>query len=440
MVWPYKVRVIGAGIAGLSFAVALIRKAKSCGLRDIASTHLQIDEASPGPSTDGAGIQLGPNIVRLLKNDLGLQDVLKSVGFAPQGIRLSSLKTAKQLARLPLQDFQQRYGAGYLTIHRAALHSALLNKLHESGHKVNWSRSFEGAKDSGQAQASSLELGIDYSTFEQDRMKESLLLVGADGRQSTCRKLFNENTEHTSYVQGFSREPFYTGQVALRSLLTSLDHVPREQREDVTVWVGPRHHLVGYPVFMPTHNGMCLLYNLVGFIEIPKTNNGINAEAALKMRGWSSLASKEEAGRLLSALHPSLYWIKESAQAWSSWPLWASPVIKSPDNHYKRHVFLIGDAAHAMRPHQAQGSAMAVEDACSLARHLTSSTGSLHERCLRAAEERWARNARVQRQSFRNGRIFQFTGPMAWLRDRALQLTGSKLMDQPWLFRSPRIP
>ncbi len=440
MVWPYKVRIIGAGIAGLSFAVALIRKARSCGLRDIASTHLQIDEASPGPSAEGAGVQLGPNIVRLLENDLGLQDSLKSLGFAPQGIRLCSLKTAKQLARLPLENFKQRYGASYLTIHRAALQSALLNKVYESGYEVNWSHPFESTKDFGQYQASGFELDIDSSTFEQDRMNESLLLVGADGRRSVCRKLLIKNTKHTAHRHGFDDEPFFTGQVALRSLLPSLDQVPQEQREDVTVWVGPGYHMVGYPVFMPTHNGMCLQYNLVGFIEITKTNNGINAEAALKTGGWSSLASEEEVGRLLSALHPSLYWIKESASTWSSWPLWASPVIQSPEDHYKKHIFLIGDAAHAMRPHQAQGSAMAVEDACALARHLISSAGSLHERCLRAAEERWARNARVQRQSLRNGKIFQLTGPMAWLRDHALRLAGSKLMDQPWLFRSPRVP
>jgi salicylate hydroxylase len=439
MVWPYKVRVIGAGIAGLSFAVALIRKARSCGLRDIASTHLQIDEASPGPSTDGAGIQLGPNIVRLLKNDLGLQDVLKSVGFAPQGIRLSSLKTAKQLARLPLQDFEQRYGASYLTIHRAALQSALLNKLHETGQAVNWSRPFEGAKDSKDTQVSGLELGIDCSTFQQDRTNEPLLLVGADGRRSVCRNLFVEDTTHAAQRNSFGGEPFYTGQIALRSLLTSLDHVPREQREDITVWVGPGHHLVGYPIFMPTHQGVRLYYNLVGFIEGPKTNTDPNSETSLEREGWSSLAGDEQIGNLLDALNPSLHWIKESTQAWSSWPLWASPVIQTPANHYKKYVFLIGDAAHAMRPHQAQGSAMAVEDACALARHLTSGGGSLHERCLMAAKERWARNARVQRQSIRNGKIFQFTGPMAWFRDRALQFAGSQLMDQPWLFRDSRI-
>jgi salicylate hydroxylase len=111
--------------------------------------------------------------------------------------------------------------------------------------------------------------------------------------------------------------------------------------------------------------------------------------------------------------------------------------MQSPEDHYKNNVFLIGDAAHAMRPHQAQGSAMAIEDACALANHLTSGSGTLHDKCQRAAQERWQRNARVQRQSLRNGRVFQFTGPMAWLRDRALGLAGSRLMDQPWLFRGP---
>ena len=398
MVWPHKVHVVGAGIAGLSFAVALAQMAKAHGHAGLSPSQLRIDEAAPGPSSDGAGIQLGPNVVRLLRDQLGLNDVLNTLGFAPKGVSLFSMRSGKRLARLPLDDFEAHYGAKYLTIHRAALQAALLTRVQENGHSVNWSKPFGGAIDKAE------------------------LLVGADGRRSVCRTLYFEHRSQT-------HKPFYIGQVALRSVLTSLDEVPEPQLHDISVWTGPRHHLVGYPMVMPVKGGTALYYNLVGFID----GQDINAQEA----GWSCLASTQQVNLLLQALHPSLQWIQAAARAWSTWPLWASPTLESADDHYRNHVFLIGDSAHAMRPHQAQGSAMAIEDACALARHLTHSSGSLDERCQGAAKERWRRNARVQRQSARNGRIFQLTGPMAWFRDRALQLAGHKLMDQPWLFGGP---
>jgi salicylate hydroxylase len=183
---------------------------------------------------------------------------------------------------------------------------------------------------------------------------------------------------------------------------------------------------------MPVKESTAIYYNLVGFID----GLDINTEEA----GWSCLATTQQVKLLLQALHPSLQWIQAAAGAWSSWPLWASPTMRSADDHYRNYVFLIGDSAHAMRPHQAQGSAMAIEDSYVLAHHLTTGPGTLEQRCQRAAKDRWSRNARVQRQSARNGRIFQLTGPMAWFRDRALQLAGHKLMDQPWLFGGPTEP
>ena len=428
MVWPYKVRVVGAGIAGLSFAVALAQKAKARGLGELSTDCLQIDEAASSPSSDGAGIQLGPNVVRLLQNELGLSNALRTLSFAPKCISLYSLQSGKRLAHLLLEDFEHRYGAKYLTMHRASLQSSLLARLHESGHAVNWASPFNDGQNGPLPTVS--ERKSNQTRITQGLEDKDSLLVGADGRKSTCRKVYFESFEQAAgrpEETNALRQPFFTGQLALRSVVTSLNNVPEAQQHEIAVWTAPHHHLVGYPMVMPVAEGTRLHYNLVGFI----TSEDANANAA----GWSRLASTDQVGLLLQALHPSLQWIQTSAESWSSWPLWASPTMQSPEDHYKNNVFLIGDAAHAMRPHQAQGSAMAIEDACALAHHLTSGLGTLHDKCQRTAQERWQRNARVQRQSLRNGRIFQLTGPLAWFRDRALGLAGSRLMDQPWLFR-----
>jgi salicylate hydroxylase len=57
------------------------------------------------------------------------------------------------------------------------------------------------------------------------------------------------------------------------------------------------------------------------------------------------------------------------------------------------------------------------------------------ERLQRYAEQRWARNARVQARAIRNGQIFHASGPVALGRNLSMQLMGERLMDQPWLYR-----
>jgi salicylate hydroxylase len=97
-------------------------------------------------------------------------------------------------------------------------------------------------------------------------------------------------------------------------------------------------------------------------------------------------------------------------------------------------VALLGDAAHPMRPYLAQGAGMAIEDAQVLAQCLAQGAGSVSARLQAYAEQRWARNARVQARAIRNGRIFHATGFVALSRNLSMRLMGERLMDVPWLY------
>ncbi|HEY4664772.1 MAG TPA: FAD-dependent oxidoreductase, partial [Comamonas sp.] len=90
--------------------------------------------------------------------------------------------------------------------------------------------------------------------------------------------------------------------------------------------------------------------------------------------------------------------------------------------------------AHPMRPYLAQGAGMAIEDAAELQRALAMDDLDIELRLSRYALNRWARNARVQARSIRNGKIFHATGPVRWGRDLAMRTLGAKLMDVPWLY------
>jgi salicylate hydroxylase len=103
----------------------------------------------------------------------------------------------------------------------------------------------------------------------------------------------------------------------------------------------------------------------------------------------------------------------------------------------KGRIALLGDAAHPMRPFLAQGAGMAIEDAAALAACWAQVDLPLNARWQLYAQMRWARNARVQARSIRNGRIFHMQGPMRWGRDLAMRLMGESLIDVPWLYAGP---
>ena len=111
--------VVGGGMAGLS--AALVAQAAGLGVTLLE----QADEFSEV----GAGIQLGPNAVRVL-HDWGLEAELSRVAAFPEALRVRDARSGGVLGRLTLgAAMRQRYGQPYATIHRADLHRILLDRI-----------------------------------------------------------------------------------------------------------------------------------------------------------------------------------------------------------------------------------------------------------------------------------------------------------------------
>jgi salicylate hydroxylase len=87
-----------------------------------------------------------------------------------------------------------------------------------------------------------------------------------------------------------------------------------------------------------------------------------------------------------------------------------------------------------MRPYLAQGAGMAIEDAQVLAQCLSEGSVPVTQQLQAYAQQRWARNARVQARAIRNGRIFHAQGLVALGRNLSMRLLGEKVMDVPWLY------
>lgn len=391
-----QVLIAGGGIAGMAAALGASH----------AGWDARLFERSPQFSEVGAGVQLGPNVVRRLQA-WGLQKALQQVVALPQQLVARSGINGKVLASAPLgQSMVERYGAAYVTIHRADLHGVL--------HQAAQQRA-DIFINPGQ-EVSEL-LGAERVTTirtSANKVVEGDALMLADGVWSKLR----------GPLLGDSSRPRVSGHLAYRALLPMADVPVGWRSNEVTVWLGPRMHAVHYPV----RRGEMM--NIVVIIEGP---------APQDMEHWDHAANAQALEQALKHCSSNLQDLVRSVPAaggqWRLWPLSDRVPLQGPEGMARGLVGLIGDAAHPMRPYLAQGAGMAIEDAAELQRALAMDDLEVELRLRRYAINRWERNARVQARSIRNGNIFHATGPVRWGRDLTMRMLGSQLMDLPWLYR-----
>ena len=394
-----QVVVSGGGIGGLAAAFALGR----------AGGDVRMFEQTGVFSEVGAGIQLGPNATRVL-HAWGLGKVLADVAAFPSKLQVRSAITGQTLGELPLGNaMQTRYGAPYATLHRADLHAALLRAVQQQGKtRLHVRRPLLAFSQTSEAVTMQTP---DYPDVEADA------LVGADGLWSTVRpQLLNDGL------------PEATGHLAYRALVMQAALPQALRSQHVTVWLGPRSHIVQYPV----RGGEQL--NIVAIVhgQLPDgadhwDNSANPADTAADLN--TALAGSCPALRAQMAQVPS----------WRRWALFERSPMQGAHQHAVGRVALLGDAAHPMRPYLAQGAGMAIEDAAALGQAWGEASGTAGvPAVLQAfAHARWQRNARVQARAVRNGEIFHATGAVRWGRDAALKLLGRRLLDLPWLYGTP---
>lgn len=394
--------IAGGGIGGLSVALACAR----------AGGNVRLHERAAEFSEVGAGIQLGPNVVRVL-HSWGLKDALPGIVAFPNRVQFRSAVSGSVLGELPLgADMVRRYGAPYVTIHRADLHGLLVRTL---GQYANVALHLNNAVlGFAQTQASVTAHLADTQQVQGD------VLVAADGAWSALRQQLLHDGK-----------PQPTGHLAYRAMVRQSDLPKKLQSQQVTAWFGPRLHVVQYPV----RGGDWL--NVVGIVH---------GQVLGDMSNWDQSANAMDLQHVMKGNCAPLHDLIHAIDSWRLWPLSIRPPMRGAHEHALGRVALLGDAAHPMVPYLAQGAAMAMEDAATLAQVLAagglfSDGASAAVACAQIpallknyADQRWQRNARVQKRAIKNGEIYHLTGPMRLGRDLAMRLLGTQLLDQPWLY------
>ncbi len=400
--------VVGAGIGGMAAALAQAQKGWQITLLEQASQFSEV----------GAGIQLGPNAVRLLQA-WGLGPALQRVAsFAPQ-LEVRSALHGGVLAALPLgEQVVARYGAAYATLARADLHAMLLR----------------GAEQTGSV---ALHMGKRLSTLTQDKNAVTLSATDIDGQTSMCcvtPVLLGADgiwSHVRAHVLG-DEPPRWTGHWAYRSMVPQSSLPAALRSQVITAWLGPNFHAVQYPVRCGEWLNIVVV---VRPTEAP-ANSAIPDES--EQHNWNHAAHAHDLQHTLRHSAAPLQALVQAAPHWSRWMLHDRPPMRSPKEHTRGRVAMLGDASHPMRPFLAQGAGMALEDAAALTACLNNQGASDLVQALRHyAKIRWQRNARVQARALRNGQIFHLQGPMRLARDTAMRLLGPRLLDLPWLYRGP---
>jgi len=386
---PKQVVIAGGGIGGLAAALACARQ----------GLPVQLIERAPQFSEVGAGIQIGPNVTRILQA-WGLQGALARVAAFPQRLQTRDAQTGQVLGSLRLGERAQAlYGAPYATIHRADLHALLLDAAQAAGVQTalgqtvaGWTETTEGV----------LVQSASGQTWQADA------LLGADGVWSAVRQQLLADAPAR-----------FTGHLAFRALVPQADLPSALRSDEVTVWMGPRLHVVHYPV----QAGRAL--NMIAIVHGEKPANP---------NDWDHAGHANTLMQAVGHVGVDLRQRLEAVPAWRLWALHDRAPVSAASQMAQGRVALLGDAAHPMRPYLAQGAGMAIEDAQVLASCLANGAGSVAQRLQAYAEQRWARNAQVQARAIRNGSIFHAQGLVAMGRNLSMRLMGERLMDVPWLY------
>lgn len=213
--------VVGCGLGGLAAAHCLVQ----------AGHRITLLEAAPAIGEVGAGIQVSPNVSRLLFR-WGLRDALTKLAVEPEAIVLRRYSTGERIGYTRLGRHMDPSSEPYYNIHRADFHKLLYDLV-----APHITLRLNAAVVSVDPDAPSVMLA-------SGEVVHGDLIVGADGIKSYIQQV----------VLGHANPARATGDAVYRAviptefMLTDPDLRSFVDKPEMNVWMGPRRHVVGYNI------------------------------------------------------------------------------------------------------------------------------------------------------------------------------------------------
>jgi salicylate hydroxylase len=342
------IAIVGGGLAGLATAAALAQ----------VGIEAEIFEAAPRLGEIGAGINVSPQAVRVLRA-LGLGEPIAAAANVAPGVLTRDMHTGALLDYRDQSALAARFGAPLCTFHRADLLDVLAGGLNAD--RIHLDHRLIGLEE----RASGIEL-----RFANGVTRSAEFLIGADGVHSLVRRaLYGDD------------HPTYTGQMVWRALVPGTD-VPADVMEPSghVQWLSAGRHFFAYYL-----RGR----DVVNIVTQEDTDEWVE-------EGWSIPGNPDDMRTSFPDPEPRLDALLKAVTQCSKWGLFLRPLT---ENWGRGRVQLIGDAAHAMLPNAGQGAAQAFEDAYILGRWLAAMPGDPPAALENFRRVRIARVHAVQRHS-----------------------------------------
>ncbi|MBT2691661.1 FAD-dependent monooxygenase [Bacillus sp. ISL-55] len=366
--------IIGAGIGGISAAIALQQHGQKVSVFERASELKEM----------GAGIVLSANAIKTLEK-LGVADQVRQAGSPVKKAEIRS-PDGQLLVNMPVHKQAERYGTYSYLIYRPDLQRILSEKLEPNTMVLN--RKFLRLEQDGDKTT---------SFFEGGESIESELLIGADGVHSQVR----ENIVEKSRMR-------YSGFSAFRGISHYEDpRFPAELGGGFEVWGEGKR-------FGFSHIGKGRVFWFVA-VNAPQGTflSGENKKhiALQHFKGWwgpieDVIGTTSEENILVHEIFD-----RKPLKRW-----------------HKGRVTLLGDAAHPMLPNLGQGGAQAMEDALILSRCLKQFPQDLESALSRYEQERVPRVTKIVQGSRMMARMMQLENPAAMkVRNQFLRIVPDEL-------------
>lgn len=377
-----EVLVAGCGIGGATIALALARQ----------GVHVRILERAPVIAEVGAGLQLAPNAMRILR-DLDVPKFFTQKAVHPDRGVMRDVDSGEEIVSVDFDaSFVERYEAPYVVLHRGDLLTALMKACDESGNvEIIAGQEVVDVVDDGTRVTVRT---ADGSEFSGDA------LIGADGLRSRVRTLILGDTAPlaSSYV-------IYRGTVPFTE---DVEHA-------VTLFAGEHHHLMQYPI----RGGE--MVNLVCSFRSVRGEPGSDT--------WGTV---DELREVFADSCPRVRSAVDSLDVSNRWVQFD----RAPEDGWAQgRVTLAGDAAHATHQYLAQGACQAMEDAVVLADVLGGDVVDVAAALKEFEERRFPKASTVQRAARFWGELTHVGGDEAAARDVLLSSIGSDVTSYiDWIY------